>query len=1437
MMTLDLTDALHLLSTIWAASFCLIFLRRLWKLRVTDNRQKGPILGRPMRLPLTFLVTTTVLVFSAGIHKLRGQHEAKYSQSSLLASCLAMLGLGFLLVKEQLSRRDSDLATLYILISILCDVGYLTMPNEIAGHLDIYTSRTVLLRCCSHLAFLYLANDPRYNATDVGAGFSPEEHRSLLNRVLFLWINPILLQGYRHPLTHEDMPALSHEMSPCSIREAILESWSNRAKPETSRSLPLALLKCLERPFLAAIAPRLCLIVARYSQPILITASIKYATLSSAEATPAYGYLLVVSAVVIYVGLALSTAVYQRHIAQLKIMTRSALICLIYEKTMELPSSAHENGETITLLSTDTDSLDGIAEMIHEIWAQIVEVFVGVWLLASQVGWIWPLPLVLIYLSSHVSKFVAKNLQPRQKAWNNATQTRIAATSAALESLKIIKMIGLQSHIGHHIQKLRQAEMWTAEKLRWVMVYYNASANALGIFSPAITLVIFAIFSVSRGDRLDTTTAFTTMAILSMVTHPANMVMTFVPRVVAAMTGIERIQAFLLRPSLHANMLRLPHSSVQEESLQFPSPDHTTSAGFSIQMKNVRIGSTPIILQDINIDIPTGQLVIVSGATGSGKSTLLRAILGEIIPSQGTVHLSTRNIAYCAQRPWLPSGTVQDAVFGATTKFEELMPDNLQRWYDEVVEICCLTHDVNSLANGHKTMIGSRGLNLSGGQRQRVALARALFAHKSVYLLDDTFSSLDGETEKTIFNNLFRPSGLLRRMGATVILASNSTQYFSAADHIVILGDQGIIDQGNWKDLQIKSESIAKFSSSHALTQEKGTLSASFDKLGAQLRAKGDTGRDLARQTGDTALYGYYLGFLDLNNLVYLVGSIAIYSIFITVPQYWLRLWTSSGADSTAFYVGGFLLISLTSWLFTSVQGWSVLIRFSPQSGLRLHQRLLHIAMRAPLSFLSTIDNGSILNRFTQDMQLVDKQLPGAVQSTITQTFKLFMQIFVLCAAERWLALSLPVSILVIYGVQKIYLRTSRQLRYLELDSRARVFSGFLESVEGLETIRAFSWSRHVSLKTTSSIDYSQRPEFLLLCVQRWLSLVLDLLAAFIATCVIAIAVKFRGHVNGAQVGIALNIMLATNATLLKLVENFTNLEISLGAIARFKELEQTTPIEGDGKLSMVPAKTWPSQGHIEFIDITASYSTQSIAIRDLSLDISPGQKLIICGRTGSGKSSVVLTLLRLLELRSGKIKLDGIDITQVDLNMIRERCFIVMSQDPLVLMEETLRFNLDPSSSASDETLKLALQKAGLWTQFAKSGKCTAEDASGSGQHPVFDKKVSLLPELSVGQCQLLAICRTLIKSASLQAMGLKPVVILDEVTSSLDVATESTIYQVVEKEFSEKGHTVIIIAHRLGALHKYMKVGQDATAFMKDGRLQELKRDGGAAMLQDFQ
>ncbi|KAI5920739.1 putative ABC transporter [Camillea tinctor] len=1433
----------HLTSAICSFVFLLYLPRRLWQLSLYPSKSEFRWSYLPTALVgvllSAFLLVQFLLTFTSS-----SQSEFVSILSSG-ASLAAVLGLAVLLPLEQWrSSGSSDIGTLYLLSSIFLNVLLLTAPAEDNGmgrSLHVF-----LIQCIGQLALLILyclGKRPARNSIDKSR--SPEETNGVLARTFFTWINPILLEGYKSVLRDENLPALAKDSKPGVTRSRLIRAWEQRgkfiesdrytatqtdelaAKPETEMTLPRALLKSLRPQFLAPILPRLFLIVFRYAQPNLIKQSVKYVTASPESVPYSYGYWLTITTVVIYVGLAVSIAVYQHRLNKLKLLTRTALVGLIHHKTMISPVTSHDgnDGKAVTLMSTDVDSLDGIGEMVHETWAQALEVTIGLVLLAREVGWLWPLPIVLIFLCSRVSRYVAKHLQSRQRAWNNATENRVAALSAVLSSMKIIKMVGFQNYASNRVRQLRDAELSAASKVRWMMVYYNASANALGIFSPAMTLALFAIQANARGDNLDAETAFTSIAILVLVTNPANMVMTIVPRVVAAFAGFERIQTYLLKPSLHEARGMLT-SQAPRSILRNPISGHNAQPTVAIEIKNLTLGPK-LPLENVSLQIAAGSVTFISGPVGSGKSSLLRTILGESIPTQGSVSVSTKRIGYCAQQPWLPNGDIKGAILG-------MSDDSDFQWYQQVTNACHLTQDFESMPEGDSTEIGSRGLNLSGGQRQRVALARALFARCKILLLDDVLSGLDGNTEQAIVQNLLGPSGLFKQLRTTVIIASNSAQYYHLADQIVVLGDRTVKDMGTWQELQDHGVNIPKIIEKIHMSQESGAgPSKQFAKARSQLQAKDEAEEDLVRQTGDLALYGYYFRFVGWVTFLLLAGCTASYSFFITISHYWLHLWTADEAHarSTVYYVCGYLLLALISWTSTNGTMWSTHIRLAPKSGANIHQRLLQIVISAPLSFFSATENGSILNRFSQDIQLVDKQLPSMLANMCNQIFKMLIQIALLFTVQKWLFLSLPPSILIIYIIQKVYLRASRQLRFLELESRALVFTSFLETVEGLETLRAFGWRKASVRDNIARLDSSQRPEFCLLGLQRWLNIVIDLLAAAIATLVTVIAVSLRGQTTGGQVGVALNIVLVANTTLLRLVESWTSLEISLGAISRQKMLETTIPSENVDGETLEPPSQWPYEGRIEFKNVTAAYQANDVVLRDINLDIQPGQKVVVCGRTGSGKSSLLMTLLRLLELKAGRIEIDGVDISRIPRGLLRQRCFITVSQDVLIFDNETLRYNLDPSISLPNHTLVDALTRTALWKHFTQQ-----QQGSGDGnvyeENAILDQTVATANKLSFGQTQLFAMARALVKASDLRATGVRPVMLLDEATASLDVGTEATIYNIIETEFMAKGLTVIIVAHRAEALSgPAEKSGRDLVLWMRDGKLEDTGKSHSVA------
>ncbi|KAK4088636.1 hypothetical protein Purlil1_7187 [Purpureocillium lilacinum] len=1184
------------------------------------------------------------------------------------SSFLGAMGLTWLSVSEhKLSIRPSDMAALYLLASSCYNsLGVLFAVSTAVSWSFSGIPWLPASELAARLALLVLESLQKTGSMghDSASGMAPEETVGLLNATFFWWINRILLKGSHRMLRLDDIPPLDAALKPETLRAAVLRAWDRRDKPENKMTLPKVLVRSLLKPFLSVIAPRLFATAFRCSQPLLIRETIRFISQTQVESgANCAKYWLVLAAVLVYVGLAISSASHRHRLNRLEVMVRASLAALIYNKATELDSKASNAGRAVTLMSTDVDGIVDAGEMFHETWMQLVELTVGVIILASQVKWLSPLPFAIMFACSRVSRYLAQNIRPRQKAWIMATQDRMSTLSSVLSSMKGLKSLGLTDRMIEHVRSLREREIQASKQVRWMRVVYNSSANALGIFAPVLTIVLYAIIAEAQGGRLDEETAFTTMATLSIVTHPANMIMTIIPQAVASMASFERIQEYLLEEPF-VDQRRVIKSPAVD--------DRATDEEQGVGLTNVTIhkpDSAIPILDDVSLAMKKGTLTICSGPVGSGKTALARAILGELRPASGEITLCSERIGYCDQNPWLPPGTIKQII----CSFAEDVDD---RRYQEVVSECCLAQDLASLPQRGETSVGNQGINLSGGQRQRLALARLLYSRPELAILDDPFTALDGTTETHIVETLLATNGWFRKQGTTVLLVTNSgpplrytklrestklltlmlplAQYYHLADQIALLDEGQIKSIGSWQDFQGQLTEIRKFTFDGNDTEKAHVVHGESPQEQAKALRNRDAQQDLHRKTGDFSLYGYYVKSAGIWSALLVIGCTSTYSFFITAPTYWLKWWTGSERGQLPYYASSYVLLAVVAWAATSGTMWAMSMQLAILSGRIMHQSLLTAVLGAPLSYFSSTEIGVTINRFSQDITLVDRHLPYSFMTLCNQVFKLATQILVLLKVQGLLIACVPLCAVVVFAVQRYYLRTSRQLRVMELESQAALFSSFLET-------------------------------------QRWLRLVLDLIMSTIAVSIIGFAVRRSGAMSSADAGVALNLILVANSTLISLVHSWAGLEMSLGAVARIREIDLHAPREDMPGEDMVPDAAWPRKGDISLNNVTAYHGSDHAVVRGVNLHIHSGQKVVICGRTGSGKSTLLMALLRLTGY-TGSIAVDGLDISLIPRSVLRQRCFITIPQDPFMIPEASLAFNLDPSSLANEEVLRRAL-------------------------------------------------------------------------------------------------------------------------------------------------
>ncbi|KAI8283986.1 ABC transporter atnG [Colletotrichum sp. SAR 10_98] len=691
-----------------------------------------------------------------------------------------------------------------------------------------------------------------------------------------------------------------------------------------------------------------------------------------------------------------------------------------------------------------------------------------------------------------------------------------------------------------------------------------------------------------------------------------------------------------------------------------------------------------------------------------------------------------------------------------------------------------------------------------------MAIARALYARQEVLLLDDVFSGLDSGTEEIVFGNLLGSNGLLRNNDTTVVLVSSDSRRLPFADDVVFLNEDGQIKAA---ELASKSSQLSDLAQPKAVLNSTKDVTVSTSGLGDEKPPEAvinalEEQADATRQLGDWAMYSFYAKAAGWFSLSMFAGFMIVFAFFDSFPDIWLKWWTEANEQrpnqDLGKWVGVYAALGVGSIVSFFISIWFLFIVIINHSGVYFHSVLLDTTSRAPMSFHSSVDSGVTVNRFSQDLQLIDMELPAAALGVAVGVVFGIARFVMMSVSSRYMAVILPFLIPAFYALQHFYLRTSRQMRLLDIEHKAPLYTQLIETLEGLATIRAFKWEDAFEAANMHRLDDSQRPSYLLSCLQRWLTFAVDMTITVIALILIVLVTTLREQIGPAFVGIALNNVLSFSGVIKALITSWVMLEVSLGAVARVRNFAAHTKPEGASDELLEPEGEWPGHGAVELRDVTASYLSGGTVLKGISMSIEPGKKVAICGRTGSGKSSIVLSLLRMLDLDSGSITIDGIDLSTLPHEYVRSHLVAVPQES--YIFDGSVRLNIDPTETVPDSDVIEALEKVQLWGKVEERG----------GLDALIDDKF-----FSQGEAQLLVFARAMLRKGK--------VLILDEITSSLNDDSSHVIDEVLRSWFRD--WTIIAIAHKLESIVDFDRVAVvDAGELVEYGRPKELLQRNSA-------
>ncbi|KAM0065999.1 putative ABC-type xenobiotic transporter [Helianthus debilis subsp. tardiflorus] len=1229
---------------------------------------------------------------------------------------------------------------------------------------------------------------------------SQPEEPSFLSKLTFSWVNPLLAVGYRKPLVLEDIPCLTPIDQAAIAHEKFKKAWDslqNEKTLNTDNMVSKALAKVF---FKEMVLSGLCLLVRNIMvvvSPLLLYAFVDYANLETKDLH--HGLLLVGCLIIVKVVESLTNRQFYFNARRTGMRMRSTLMVKVYEKQLKLSNlgkTRHSTGEVVNYIAIDAYRLGDFPMWFHFGWACFIQLFLSMGILFSVVGFGVLPGLVPLIVCALLNLPFAKAMQKSQLEFMMAQDKRLRSTSEILNNMKVIKLQSWEEKFKKIVESFRETEVHWLRQTQFNRVY----GTVMYWMSPTLvsSVVFFGCFLL-KSAPLDAATIFTILAALRTMSEPVRLLPDALSALIQVKVSFDRINSFLVDDEL---------KDTRTERNQEPEKSH---ACIKIQDGSFSWDpESPVpTLRNINLEVKCGQKVAICGLVGAGKSSVLYSILGEISKTSGTVGVFG-SIAYVSQTSWIQSGTIQDNI---------LYGKPMDRTkYEKAIKACALDKDIEAFTHGDLTEIGQRGLNMSGGQKQRIQLARAVYNDADIYLLDDPFSAVDAHTASTLFNDCVMNC----LEGKTVILVTHQVEFLSSVDHILVMQDGQIKQSGNYENILMAGTTFEELVNAHkeAITGLNSSASENKTINMHQNSEEVDNNNYLKKEKSEGHLIKGPPGVQlteeeekEIGNvgwkpfLDYLVISEGSWFLFLSVftqtgfvalqaaASYWLAYGIQIPKVTTIMLICIYTLLSTMSTFFVFLRSF-----FAALLGLKASKlffnKLTDSIFSAPMVFFDSTPVGRILTRASSDLSVIDFDIPFTFAYVIAAGIELLAMICIMASVTWQVLIVFIFSIVATKYAQGYYQPNARELMRINGTTKAPLMSYASETSLGVTTIRAFRmqdrfFKEYLKLvdRDASTFLYSNATlEWLILRIETFSNLTL-----FTATFLLVLIPN--GFVPSGLVGLSLSYALTLTGTQVFMTRWYCSLVNYIVSVERVKQFMHIPPEPPAVVVNKRPPSSWPSKGRIHFEDLKLRYRPNApLVLKGITCTFEEGTRVGIVGRTGSGKTTLITALFRLVEPDSGRILIDRLDICSIGLKDLRMNLSVI-PQEP-TLFRGSVRTNLDPLGLHSDDEIWKALEKCQLKTTISSLPNLLDSSVSDEGEN------------WSAGQRQLFCLGRVLLRR--------NKILVLDEATASIDSATDVILQRIIREEFSSC--TVITVAHRVPTV-----IDSDKVMVLSFGKMME--------------
>ncbi|KAJ3872855.1 multidrug resistance-associated ABC transporter [Lentinula edodes] len=1393
------------------------------------SKSRWLLRGKIFLLVLAFFTSLANLTIILFLHK-----SVPLLQSYILEP-ISILGIIFLTYYNHTRARNSSTALL-IYWPIDTIIVLIWVRTTVAKDFHLFRL-PVALKCTvcvlGLLSFALECIGPEFDQkSDLHE--SPILTANIFGNWAFSWMTPLMRKGASQYISEADLPNVRPQDECDKLGQRLKDALKKH-------SLWKSLFIAYGKPYAFAALLKLLSDCLSFSQPQLLRMLLAYISLYQsarfgpwsvdvAKPDPLEGFMYAGLMFVVSTSQTVVLNQYFQRAFEVGMRIRSGLVDVLYQKALVLSNDEldRSSGDLVNLMSVDATRLQDFCQFgLISISGpfQITLAFVSLY---NLLGWPAFVGVAIMVFSVPLNTFIARILKRMQQEQMKNRDKRTRLMSELLANIKSIKLYGWEFAFVRKILQVRnEQELVMLKKLGIV-----TSLNQM-LWGGIPLLVAFSSFAVAAtvsSKPLTSDVIFPSISLFMLLQFPLAMFSQVTSNVIESVVSIQRLSDYLGASELQPDarkFIEMLHVENGQEVLSIKNADFSWS----------KTAAQPT-LEAINLSVRKGELLGVFGKVGCGKTSLLCAIIGDMTRREGEVTVKG-SIAYAPQNPWILSATVRENIL-FSHEYDET-------FYNMVVEACALTPDFALLPQGDATEVGEKGITLSGGQRARIALARAVYARADLVLLDDCLAAVDSHVARHIFTQVIGPQGILASKAR--ILVTNSIAFVKQFDQLVYLRRGIILESGDYTSLMSNEGEVSRLIRNHGSTSSSGTstpyligdasgsvtpveennstvtdekssvilseklrrqTSFSKPKLAALPPTRDSVSAGLSQEHKEqgqvkVTVYMKYIQAASKTAFgLFMLATVAGQAVSV-LGNFALRAWgehnRETGSNNGMFkYILAYGLFSLSQVLLTAAAAILVWVFCSIRSAKQLHDNMLDGLIRAPLSFFELTPTGRILNLFSRDIYVVD----GILARVISMAFRMFVTTFSIVIV---IGSSFPLFLLAVVPlgwfyltVMKYYLATSRELKRLDAVSRSPIFAWFSESLSGLSTIRAFNQQSIFIANNQRRVDRNQICYISSVSVNRWLSIRLEFVGAMIIWIVATLAcvALVTTGVDAGLVGLVLAYALNATSSLNWLVRTASEVEQNIVSVERIlhqTEVQSEAPLEHADQTVPQP---WPTSGSVEFRQYSTRYRPElDLVLKKINLTIQPSEKIGVVGRTGAGKSSLLLALFRIIEPVEGTIVIDGVDITKIGLHDLRSSISIV-PQTP-DLFEGTLRENIDPVGEYSDMDIWNALAQAHL-KEFVESlpeGRGLDEPVREGGS------------SLSSGQRQLLCFARALLRKSK--------VLVLDEATSAVDLDTDKAIQEIIRGP-AFKEVTILTIAHRLNTI-----IDSDRVLVMSAGEVAE--------------